>query len=510
MKKNLLWIFAAILVCGSCVLASCTADITDNPVNPDNPDEQSDIIDEFWDMPGNVGDPEVVAALQSIENVEDLKPFFNVELGQAYYFNYKQLIDHDNPSLGTFKQQVVLTFVGKDAHTILHTEGYALTGAITAVDHNHNRLDSISAPHLLWALSKDYGADNEFDLNCVQVEYRYHGFSLPEGDKNSFKYLSAEQQSKDLHAIVTDLKKALITGDGKWLSTGVSKNGMTSAQYAYYDELNGWNDIDVYVPFVAPIPTQHYDDRIGEYMITESSKERLPDLERAYRTLVDDRAVADATIAAYAKVFEQENGMKLPKDSAFLYTLCRLMSNLFGVQSYGDFNTWTKFIPDENSTPEDYAEFFMLSDNDNRIYRKTYNARGPLGKRQDPFDVQIFIDQGNLAYNYTWYLEGKLLSESDKQYFKDLMAANVNAPFVDLQMDLLNNLETTDKKMIWVYGGDDPWTGAAIPDPVNPNVKKYIVPHGSHSDDFTKYAWYEGGAEVVKQIIDDVMAILNK
>ena len=272
MKKNfiLFSLRAAVLltalltICSATLFTACTNDSFDNPVYPAN---LSDEIDYFEDVPGNEGDPAVVAALQSIENVEDLKPFMNTKLGQAYYFNYKQLIDHNNPSLGTFKQQVVLTFAGKDAHTILHTQGYSLAGAF---GNNHNRLDSISAPHLLWALSEDYGADNEFDLNCVQVEYRYHGFSLPEGDKDSFKYLSAEQQSQDLHAIVTDLKKALITGSGKWISTGVSKNGMTSAQYAYYDELNGWNDIDVYVPFVAPIPPQEWDIRIGEYMLTQS------------------------------------------------------------------------------------------------------------------------------------------------------------------------------------------------------------------------------------------------
>lgn len=491
-------------------MASCATDMIDNPIDPGDQDAVSDVIDEFWDMPGNAGDPDVVAALQSMENVEDLKPFFNVRLGQAYYFNYKQLIDHNNPSLGTFKQQVVLTFVGKDAHTILHTEGYALTCSFVEPGHNHNRLDYISAPHLLWALSKDYGANNEFDLNCVQVEYRYHGFSLPEGDANSFDYLNAEQQSKDLHAIVTDLKKALITGDGKWISTGTSKNGVTTAQYAYYDELYGWNDIDVYVPFMAPITTQLQDSRIGEYMITESSKERLPDLEKAYRTLVDDRAVAEATVAAYAKVYEKENGEELREDSAFHYTLCRLMSNLFGVQSYGDFDTWTQFIPDANSTPEEYADFFMLTENDDRIYRKTNKARGPLAYRQDPFDIQIYVDQGNLAYDYTWYLDGKLLTESDKQFFKGLMEECGNSPFIDLQMDLLNNLATTSKKMIWVYGADDPWTGAAIPDPLNPNVRKYIVPHGSHTDDFKRYAWYEGGAEVVQHILDDINTILNK
>ena len=61
-----------------------------------------------------------------------------------------------------------------------------------------------------------------------------------------------------------------------------------------------------------------------------------------------------------------------------------------------------------------------------------------------------------------------------------------------------------------MYGEDDPWTGAAIPDPVNPNVKKYIVPHGTHTDNFEQYGWYDGGKEVAKQILDDVIALLNQ
>ena len=174
MKNFNLWMLVAILTCGL-LTTSCSE--SDNPaVDP----TLSENIDEFWDMPGNAGDPEVVAALKSIKNVVDLKPFMNVNLGQCYYFNYNQQVDHNDPSKGTFKQQVVLSFVGKDAPTILHTEGYNLTG-LEKLNNNTNRLDSIRAPHFLWALSKDYGK-NGFDLNCVQVEYRYHGFSLPEWD----------------------------------------------------------------------------------------------------------------------------------------------------------------------------------------------------------------------------------------------------------------------------------------------------------------------------------------
>ena len=493
MKRFNLWMLVAILSCGL-LTTSCSEN--DNPVDP-----YSKNIDMFWDMPGNAGDPEVVAALKSIKNVVDLKPFMNVNLGQCYYFNYNQLVDHNDPSKGTFKQQVVLSFVGKDAPTILHTEGYNLTG-FEKVNNNTNRLDSIKAPHFLWALSKDYGK-NGFDLNCVQVEYRYHGFSLPEWDADSFKYLSAEQQSEDLHAIVTDLKKALITGDGKWLSTGVSKNGDTTVQYAYFDDLNDWNDIDIYVPFASPNILQEYDIRIGTYMITKSSKDVQPLLEKAYKKLVDDQAVADATIEAYAK-----KGGKFKKDSALLTTVVAVLSNLFQVQSYSDYNTWTKLIPKEGDKPETYAKFFMLDPTSPEVKYKGANARGPLHKRRTPYEVQNAMEQGGAGFDYSWFLDGKLLSESDKKYFKDLIEKSKKSKTMELQVNVRKNLETTKKKLIFVYGEDDPWTGAAIPDPTNPNVKKYIVPHGTHTDEFPKYARYPGGQEVADKIMKDVKAIL--
>ena len=476
--------------------------------NPIEREYNQDLVDVFWEMDGNEGDSAVVAALESIENVQDLKPFESIALGQAYYFNYNQLIDHSDPSKGTFKQQVVLSFVDKNAHTILHTQGYSLVGDW---DNNHNRMDSIRAPHFLWALSKDYGAKG-FDLNCVQVEYRYHGFSLPQGDVNRFNYLTAWQQSQDLHAIVTDLKKALFTGNGKWLSTGVSKNGVTTAQYAYFDEMYGWNDIDVYVPFVAPITPQEWDLRVGTYMLTESSKDVQADLKKAYEKLVNDQEIADATTEAYITIYEKSAGAKVPSDSLFLYTLVGVMNNLFKVQSYGDIATWKKFIPNEKSKTEDYVTFFMMNDDDDRIYRKTLGARGPRGPlavREDPFDVQTAIDQGASELDYTWFLEGKLLTDSDKAYLKNIMENAKKSKVMELQVELLKNLETTNKKLIFVYGENDPWTGAAIPDPTNPNVKKYIVPNGTHTDDFVNYSWYPGGAEVAKQITEDVVKILT-
>jgi len=122
--------------------------------------------------------------------------------------------------------------------------------------------------------------------------------------------------------------------------------------------------------------------------------------------------------------------------------------------------------------------------------------------------MQIPIDIGNMGLDYSWILNGKLLSESDKKFFKETMEEAKKSKTLDLQVKLLKNLETTTKKLIFVYDEDDPWTGGAIPDPTNPNVKKYIVPHGSHTDDFKRYAWYTGGQEIVDKILKDVKAIM--
>ena len=156
---------AAILTCGlGMMLASCSSiDNADNAaevVDP-TPDEDGYTIavgpgltlpeNEFQTkVPAATDfDQAIVDALKAIDNVTDVKPFkmthvFNPNTKEfitktAYFFNYKQLIDHNNPSKGWFKQQCVLTVAGNDRPTVLLTEGYALG---SAVDYR-NRLDSI-------------------------------------------------------------------------------------------------------------------------------------------------------------------------------------------------------------------------------------------------------------------------------------------------------------------------------------------------------------------------------
>ena len=140
----------------------------------------------------------------------------------------------------------------EDRPTVLHTEGYALDYR------GKNQLDSIGEPMLVSVL----------DANCLQVEYRYHGWSLPEGYTNKWNYLTAKQHSDDLHAIVTAIKQSGVVGkNSKWLATGVSKNGMATAHYAYHYP----NEMDAYVPFCAPFLSSLTDKRPYSYILTKEA-----------------------------------------------------------------------------------------------------------------------------------------------------------------------------------------------------------------------------------------------
>ena len=84
------------------------------------------------------------------------------------------------------------------------------------------------------------------NANAVVVEHRYYGDSKVNNDPR-WDHLTIEQAAADHHAIFQALKPLL---PGKWISTGLSKDGETAVFYRYlYPE-----DTDVTVAFCSPSP----------------------------------------------------------------------------------------------------------------------------------------------------------------------------------------------------------------------------------------------------------------
>lgn len=175
--------------------------------------------------------------------------FTKIETPEGYESAYKLMIrqplDHTNPDAGSFYQKVYYSHIAYDRPTAIITNGY---------NKDRNSITEVAS------LTKS---------NQLNVEHRYFGESMP--DTLDYSYLSFEQVTADLHRIRT-LFSTINTG--KWISTGISKGGTTTIFYKYFYP----DDVDVSIPYVAPLNYEYEEKRIYEFLDNIGTKECRDDL----------------------------------------------------------------------------------------------------------------------------------------------------------------------------------------------------------------------------------------
>lgn len=428
--------------------------------------------DEFLKVPAVAGDQQIVNALKSIDKVTDVKPFEQTTgyddktqkaiTKTAYYFNYKQDIDHNNPSKGWFKQQCVLSVAGQDRPTLLHTNGYALA--------DNNRLQNL-VPLAL---------ESVLDANCLHVEYRYNGWSLPEGYTNRWNYLSAKQQAADLHAIVTAIKQSGVVGkNSKWLASGVSKDGMTTAHYAYFYP----NEMDAYVPFCAPFLLDLLDKRPFSYILSKAAyngnQEVVDKVKAAYRAYVGNKELQAECVKIY-KTIKPEYASSADEDIRF-FLLNSLFSNYYSKMSYVPYKKWEYMIPKAGDPAINFYDFIMADADtkykENNLSGLYSSRRAQAVTRHDPYDVQACIDLGSYSFVLDWVED--LLSDAEKKYLlKGYNQATYGVTYDKGKFvsEFLEGMKQSTCHMMFVYGMQDPWTGGQIPDDkMGKNSRKLII-----------------------------------
>ncbi len=448
---------------------------------------------------------EIIQALSAIEGITDAELQFSDDGKDSIYsFYFVQPIDHHHPENGTYKQQVSMKFVDYDKDVVLYTHGYAMPST----------------------------ADKFFDVdlrkhlkaNLVKVEHRYFGHSLPGamGDLD-YTFLDAEQQSHDLHNIVQALKQHFFK-TGKWVSTGTSKDGITSALYAYYSDLNGWKDIDVFVPFCAPFmpgTTENgvfscMDSSPGTYLTQvcgsgypEGSDEAVAAMriKQLYNAICTNQVVRNACIhtvgivatESYRKILEQYNNYSpnstgnLTKDlTALVYN--QISESFFNFFSYVPFSDWATLVPDPVKAATDEDE---LEDLTNFISLSTDELADSVSTLKDGGEEQPITRSSDNNYKRLWEYLNELRNESAMPYeihaFKELGYADLDYSLADgtfltaqqIQSVIFilcpqykyQSLYPQDKgklmrsfrqwvytentqPIIFVYAKNDPWTGA--------------------------------------------------
>lgn len=377
MKQIRYYMLAAL---ATMMLVGCTEDnnmdAIPQPVPAGIP-ETDEVIKALSDIPGVTN-----VRLVDEENTDDYSGAGETESLEAnrragatasapcYAFSFEQPIDHNRPELGTYLQACWLRYKGAEKNVVVLTHGY-----------NMEYYDTDLATQL--------------DANHLNIEHRYFGESLPEPvDNLDLTYLNSNQQARDIHNIVSALKKYLFK-TGKWASTGTSKDGITTALQAYWSDYYKWTDFDVYVPFCAPFmtgtdytdgthscnditPGTYLKDICG-YGYEAGSKEaiayerlrKIPQLicTNAKIRAAANKAVYQADPVSYQKILEQYNA-KSPMSTGdqtkdvTAFALYTYYNALFSKFSYVQFYTWADIVPDlkpleDGTATEDEWTFFM-------------------------------------------------------------------------------------------------------------------------------------------------------
>ena len=504
MNKRLHWLYAIIAV-GGLVLTSCSKD---DPVSDGQSGQPGQNVQTAKDI------------LAKCDRVTIIKDTIDTDGKSALYFYFTQPLDHKNPAAGNFKQYCVLHYEHPDSITVLHTQGYSITER-----KYFRQID----------LSRIFGG------NYLEVEHRYYkrseiGDSQEDFTKTSYwDYNTAAQSTADLHDIVTTLK-ATKAFNGKWVSSGVSKNGILTSLYAYYYP----NEVDVYVPFCAPFCTELESPGIGRYVSQQCAKgtEAREKSWKALEAYLDNPEMQEEVASLYKEEFaDNQKVQKYSTKSITRLMTRRFMRSMFQKFAYHPVEEWSDVIPASTSSAKKHYLFASLGkknfnknlkalrklyeiEKDEEYYDyedDTYDEYEDNDGEEDYWDdedpaedapAKVVSDKvldmiyrihaakelGYFLDDWQWLLDKELITEKDVKVFNGWQSITYYIKQFGVTYDggtLMNNFlsfvknNRNDKKcrMLFIYGSNDPWTGAAIPDPAadDPYVKKYVVRNGVHS-----------------------------
>ena len=400
---------------------------------------------------------EVEKMLAEINAVSGYEKIEKRDTTRSYYMlKFTQPIDPQNVEVGTFEQRVMLGHRGYDRPTVIVTEGYGGDYAFN----NKNYMEELT--YLL-------------DANIIFVEYRFFSKSKPE--KLDWKYMTIANSMHDYHAITTEFKKYYTK---KWAATGISKGGSTTMFYrAYYPE-----DVDVSVPYVAPLSCALEDGRHESFLEQASTKADRDAIRNFQYTLLERK---DALMPMFDK-YCIDKGYTFYVPTSTIYDLC-VLEYQFSFWQWG--NPVTEIpVAESDST---IFSYFIKSCEPNYFSRKN---------DLESFSVQAVKDFGYYGYNVEPFK--KYINADDIEgYYKKVM---LPAEWADTEFDDYNYrfvtdfLTDNDPKMIYIYGEWDPWTASGVTwlrDRNKNNIHVYIEPGGSHRARIRTMS-----QEVQKEILD--------
>ncbi len=356
---------------------------------------------------------------------------------ERYKVYFRQPIDHDNPSAGSFTQLVYVMLNHADSVNVLVTEGYYAFDA--------QRVQELVPM---------------FGANQIVVEHRYYGESVV--DDPSYRYMNADNSCDDLHAVVSALKQVL---GGKWISTGVSKSGLTCNMYrAWYPQ-----DVDVTVPYGTPFCTGRYDTRTADALAHTIG---TPEQRGQMLAFMREALMRRDAMAPMFEAAAREAGITLPLPARELWDLHVMDWQAAAWMLSYDLD----LMPALDASDKEIFDYIMNLDDAstwdtsydvNKYYIQAYSELGHMAYCTEGIEDLLVVSDAVLGD----YLRYTYLPEGYPDTFSTAMHDKVDA-----------FLRSTDAKYVFIYGGNDPWYYAGVGDEYinGDNICRYVLPGAGH------------------------------
>ena len=374
-----------------------------------------------------------LCTLKGVITVDSLPSDYSTE---KYVVTIRQPLDHKHPEKGSFTQRVVISHEGFDRPTVLVTEGYGGDYAL-----NPRYRDELAGL---------------FQTNTVFVEHRYFSGSVP--DTVDWQYLTAQNSASDLHLITTLFKQIY---PQKWISTGISKGGQTALIYRAFFP----NDVDITVPYVAPVSRSAEDGRHEPFLNVVGDKKTRQAILSFQREVLKRRGEIIPLMEKFC----------MEKQLSFRISMNEVLD--YCVLEYS-FAFWQWGTP-ASHIPANTATTGVLFKHLTEISGPDYFA---IGQPTQAFFIQAARELGYYGYDIEPFKD--LLSiQTAKDYLHRIMLPEgITIQFQpELYKKLTNFIETSDPRLIFVYGEYDPWTSVGITKlDGKKNMFVAIQPKGSH------------------------------
>ncbi|QSQ16443.1 S28 family serine protease [Myxococcus landrumensis] len=351
-----------------------------------------------------------------------------------FVMEFDQPADHAHPEGQRFRQKLTLLHASSASPMVLYTSGYFVSTAPSRREPTQ------------W-----------LSANQLSIEHRFFGTSRPA--PADWGQLTIRQSADDFHRIVEAFKPLY---PGRWISTGASKGGETMVFFRRFHP----NDVDATVAYVAPL-ARFDDDRFiafQESVGEASCRERLKSFQHAALDRREALLAEMDTRAARRGLTYDHLGREVALEHA-------IIEHYFYFWQY-DAQSRCGTVPSPSASvtalmDELEARVDMASFSDGQVA-----AYGP-------YNYQAAVELG-YPRPFETHLAGRLQfpgTDTPMTY----VPRGVSTSFQPGAMpDIQDWVSREGERLMFVYGGHDPWSAAPYALGGARDSVLYTVPGGNH------------------------------